>query len=166
MLDPVEVVAWIRAVNPTVTQRAESGTRRALFAIYHMCHSEGRIDFVVWLFTALESLLSTKVGENFSGMVRRASLVLGLDKSETKHLSTRLRKLYDLRSSFVHGGYAVAHPLHYEAIDRRLDKDYAEVLELSKYGFSVLAAILQAMVMNKRLSLAFEERIVESGNAA
>src|SRR6218665_1735825 len=33
MLDPVEVVAWIRAVNPTVTQRAESGTQRALFAI-------------------------------------------------------------------------------------------------------------------------------------
>lgn len=165
-IEPAEVVAWMMAVNPTVTQRAESGTQRALFAIYHMCHSDGHIDFVVWLFTALESLLSTKVGENFSGMVRRASLVLGFDQANQKKLSSRLRKLYDLRSSFVHGGYAVAHPLHYETIDPRLDKDYAEVLELSAYGFAVLAAILQTMIVGKRLSLAFEERIVESDSAA
>lgn len=161
-IEPAEVAAWIKAVNPTVTQRAESGTQRALFALYHMCHSDGHIDFVVWLFTALESLLSTKVGENFSGMVRRASMVLGLDQANQKRLSSRLRKLYDLRSSFVHGGYAVAHPLHYETIDPRLDKDYGEVLELSIFGFGVLAAILQAMITGKRLSLAFEERIAES----
>lgn len=156
----------MHAVNPTVTQRAESGTQRALFAIYHMCHSDGHIDFVVWLFTALESLLNTKVGENFSGMVRRATLVLGLDKVEQKRLSNRLRKLYDLRSSFVHGGYAVAHPLHYESIDPRLDKDYTEVVELSAYGFFVLAAILQAMILGKRHSLAFEEHIVDGAGAA
>lgn len=160
-ISPERVAAWVQAVNPTITQRAESGTQRALFAIYHMCHSDGHIDFVVWLFTALESLLSTKVGENFSGMVRRASMVLGLDKTEQKHLSSRMRKLYDLRSSFVHGGYAVAHPLHYETIDPRLDKDYAEVLKLSTYGFAVLAGILQAMILRNCHSLAFEERLVE-----
>lgn len=165
MIEPAEVAAWIRAVNPTVTQRAESGTQRALFAIYHMCHSDGHIDFVIWLFTALESLLSTKVGENFSGMVRRASMVLGLDQANQKRLSSRLRKLYDLRSSFVHGGYAVAHPLHHETIDPRLDRDYGEVLALSIFGFAVLAAILQTMIVDKRLSLAFEERIVDSNRA-
>jgi hypothetical protein len=166
MIEPSEVAAWIKAVNPIVTQRAESGTQRALFAIYHMCHSDGHIDFVIWLFTALESLLSTKVGENFSGMVRRASLVLGLDQANQKKLSSRLRKLYDLRSSFVHGGYAVAHPLHHEGIDPRLDKDYWEVLTLSTFGFGVLAAILQTMIVGKRLSLVFEERLVDSGSVA
>lgn len=165
-LDPTDVVSWVQAVNPTVTQRAETGTQRALFALYHMCHSDGHIDFVVWLFTALESLLSTRVGENFSGMVRRASLVLGLDPAEQKHLSRELRKLYDLRSAFVHGGYAVAHPLHYESIDPRLDKDYSEVVELSMYGFTVLAAILQAMIASKRHSLTFEERLVGGSSAA
>lgn len=166
MIEPAEVASWMKAVNPSVTQRADSGTQRALFAIYHMCHSDGHIDFVVWLFTALESLLSTKVGENFSGMVRRASMVLGLDHADRKRLSSRLRKLYDLRSSFVHGGYAVAHPLHYETIDRRLDSDYMEILELSTYGFAVLAAILQAMIVGKRASLVFEERIVDGLSSA
>jgi len=166
MIEPAEVAAWIKAVNPTVTQRAESGTQRALFAIYHMCQSDGRIDFVIWLFTALESLLNTKVGENFSGLVRRASMVLGLDQASQKRLSSRLRKLYDLRSSFVHGGYAVAHPLHHETIDPRLDKDFGEVLELSNFGFAVLAAILQKMIVSKRLSLVFEERIVDSDSVA
>lgn len=165
-LDPAAVVSWVHVVNPTVTQRAESGTQRALFAMYHMCHSDGHIDFVVWLFTALESLLSTRVGENFSGMVRRASLVLGLDTAEHKKLSRELRKLYDLRSAFVHGGYAVAHPLHYESIDPRLDKDYAEVIQLSTYGFSLLAAILQAMIVSNRHSLTFEERLVGVTSAA
>jgi Apea-like HEPN len=165
-IDPAIVVAWVRAVNPTVTQRAETGTQRALFAIYHMCRNDGHIDFVVWLFTALESLLSTKVGENFSGMARRASLVLGLDKTGQKRLSNRLRELYNLRSSFVHGGYAVAHPLHHESIDPRLDEDYGKVIQLSTYGFGILMAILQAMILANRQLLEFEERIVERGGAA
>lgn len=164
-LDPADVVAWIHAINPTVTQRAETSTQRALFAVYHMCQSDGHIDFVVWLFTALESLLSTKVGENFSGMVRRASLVLGLDPVEQKRLSRELRKLYDLRSSFVHGGYPVAHPLHHESIDPRIDKDYSQVLQLSTYGFSVLVAILQIMIATKRHSLEFEERLIGDNSA-
>ena len=165
-LGPADVVSWVHAVNPIVTQRAETGTQRALFAMYHMCQSDGHIDFVVWLFTALESLLSTRVGENFSGMVRRASIVLGLDAAEQKRLSRELRKLYELRSAFVHGGYAVAHPLHYETIDPRLDKDYAEVVQLSTYGFSVLAAILQAMIAGKRHSLTFEERLISGDGSA
>jgi hypothetical protein len=166
VLDPVDVGRWIREVNPTVTQRAESGTQRALFAIYHMCHSDGRIDFVVWLFTALESLLSTRVGENFGGIVRRAALVLRLDGTAQKLLARQLRKLYDLRSAFVHGGYPVSHPLHYETIDPRLDGDYAEVLRASAYGFSLLAAILQAMIATKRHTLRFEERLDDDCGAA
>ena len=125
-----------------------------------MCRSDGHIDFVVWLFTALESLLSTRVGENLDGKVLRASLVLACNEAEQNRLSRSLRKLYELRSAFVHGGYAVAHPLHYEPIEPRLDKDCSEIIRLSKYGFSVLVAILQAMIVGGRQNLSFEERLV------
>ncbi len=164
-IDPATVLSWIRNVNPAVTQRAESGTQRALFAMYHMCRSDGHIDFVIWLFTALESILSTRVGESFNGMVRRASLILGFDTADQKKLSRNLRKLYDLRSSFVHGGYAVAHPLHHESIDPRIDKDYSDVLQHSIYGFSLLAAILQSMIVKNQHILIFEERLVTNTRA-
>jgi Apea-like HEPN len=164
LIDVNDVVSWVQTANPTVTQRAETNIQRALFSVLHVCHSDGQIEFVVWLFTALESLLNTKVGENFSGMVRRASIVLKLDDRERKRLSSRLRKLYDLRSSFVHGGYPVAHPMHVETIDRRLDKDFSNILELSQYGFNLLGAILQVMVREKRLELNFEERLASEAN--
>jgi len=153
-------IAWFHAVNPRVTQKAENGTQRALFALYELCRSDGQIDFVLWLFNALESLLATRVGENFSAVVRRASLLLQFDHKETTTLSKRLRKLYDLRSAFVHGGYEIAHPLHREPIDKRLDADYSKLLELGTYGFSVLAALLQAMVERNIQELCFEERLV------
>lgn len=158
-------IAWFHAVNPHVTQKAENGTQRALYALYELCRSDGQIDFVLWLFNALESLLSTRVGENFSGVVRRASLLLRLDHKETANLGKRLRKLYELRSAFVHGGYEIAHPLHVEPIDERLNDDYGKLLELGIYGFSVLAALLQAMVERNIQELRFEERLVPPNDA-
>lgn len=153
-------IDWFHAVNPHVTQKAENNTQRALFALYELCRSDGQIDFVLWLFNALESLLATRVGENFSGVVRRASLLLELDHKGTEYLNKRLRKLYNLRSAFVHGGYEIAHPLHREPIDERLDDDSSELLELGIYGFSVLASLLQAMVERNIKELRFEERLV------
>lgn len=157
-------IAWFRSVNPHVTQRAENSTQRALYALYELCRSDGQVDFVLWLFHALESLLTTRVGENFSGMVRRASLLLRLDSKETAYLGKRLRKLYDLRSAFVHGGYEIPHPLHREPIDKRLDDDYMTLLQLGIYGFSVLASLLQAMVERNIAEPRFEERLVLSSD--
>jgi hypothetical protein len=164
LLSPETAAQWFSAVNPRVTQKAENGTQRALFALYHLCKNDGHIDFVMWLFNALESLLSTRVGENFSGLVRRAALVLELSAAETAAMSKRLRKLYDLRSAFVHGGYDVAHPIHSEPIDERLNEHYGNVLQLSKYGFFLLASLLQRMTEKNLTMLVFEEKLAAVGN--
>jgi len=161
LLNPAIAAKWFFEVNPHVTQQAENGTQRALFALFHLCKNDGHIDFVMWLFSALESLLATRVGENFSGLIRRAALVLELNSTETSAMSKRMRKLYDLRSAFVHGGFDIAHPIHSESIDWRLDKQYGNVLECSKYGFFLLTAILQKMIETQRKELVFEERLVE-----
>lgn len=160
ILPVTSAIAWFRAVNPRVTQKAESSTQRALFSLYHLCRSDGQVDFILWLFNGLESLLSTRVGENFSGLVRRASLLLQLTDREAAELSKRLRKLYDVRSSFVHGGYEVAHPMHVEPVDERLNEDYQALLQLGIYGFSVLSALLQAMIEKGMSEARFGEQLV------
>jgi len=160
MLNPEAVARWFSAVNPDVTQKADNATQRAIFALYHLCKSDGHIDFVLWLFNALETLLSTRVGENFTGLVRRVALVLELNAAESKAMSKRLRKLYDLRSAFVHGGYDVPHPIHSEPIDERISEQYENVLQLSTYGFILFASLLQRMIETNRTVFVFEENLV------
>lgn len=155
-----EVIDWFRKVNPAVTQKAENSTQRAIYALYQICRSEGDISIILWLFNALESLLGTRVGENFSGLTRRAAILLELDEKEKRLLSKKLRELYDLRSAFVHGGYEVTHPLHSESIDPRLDDDYLRIIRLSSYGFGVLGALLQSMILRKIPIAVFEEKLV------
>ncbi|MBT9492623.1 MAG: hypothetical protein IV107_09795 [Paucibacter sp.] len=165
LIDPEIVDQWFKSVNPRITQKAENSTQRAIFALFHLCKSDGHVDFILWIFNALEALLSTRVGENFSGLVRRASLVLELNPKQTAELSKRMRKLYDLRSSFVHGGYDVPHPIHSETIDRRLDDHYSNEVALGKYGFFVLVSLFQRMIEKNLASLLFEEKLMVAQNA-
>jgi hypothetical protein len=159
-LDLDQTIDWFEQVNPHVTQKAENSTQKALYATYQLCRSNGQIDFVLWLFNALEALLSTKVGENLSGIIRRTNALLDLNEKQRSHLQKTLRKLYDLRSSFVHGGYEAPHPLHREPIDRRLDDNYMKMLTLSMEGFAILGSLFQALIEKKIPIVAFEERVV------
>ncbi|GGI53878.1 HEPN domain-containing protein [Oxalicibacterium solurbis] len=164
ILDLDQTIDWFSKVNPHVTQKAENNTQKALYATYQLCQSNGQIDFVLWLFNALESLLSTKVGENFSGIVRRTNSLLELGEKQKNHCQKILRKLYDLRSSFVHGGYEAPHPLHNEPIDPRLNDDYMKMLLLSIEGFAILGALLQALIEKQIPFVAFEERVIATHN--
>jgi hypothetical protein len=165
LLGVEETAAWVFRVNPSVTQKADTSTQRALFALYQLCKVESSIDAVLWTFHALESLLSTRVGENFSGLVRRASLVLQLSPKQSAQVSKNLRKLYDLRSAFIHGGLDTPHPMQYETIDPRLDDQYEKFREPVRHGFYLLAALLQRMIDDGRENLLFEEKLVRVPDA-
>jgi len=54
--------------------------------------------------------------------------------------------MYDYRSSFVHGGLQVIHPMHNEQIDNRIDDQYSKIVELSLYGTRLLLASLQRYI--------------------
>ncbi|MFM0434412.1 hypothetical protein PQQ75_35795 [Paraburkholderia aspalathi] len=158
---PRELVCkWFKALNIGYKQRAETGIERALYVLLHMARDDARIDSATWLFHGLEALVSTKVGENISGLVRRIGAILELDVSAQKRLNKRLRELYDWRSSFVHGGYAVPHPAASEAMDRRLDDHLMELHELRKFGASLLIATLQALIRKQIVELRFDEQLV------
>lgn len=160
-----QVSDWYSALEIGPKQKADSSIERAVFALYHLCRLDGQIDSLLWLFHGLEALLSTKVGENLSGMIRRISLLLNLDLKQQSQLNKKLRELYDLRSSFVHGGYGVPHPMRSEVVDRRLDDDYSKLIEANEFGFAVLCALLQSLAEKGIVSVAFEERLAATVKA-
>jgi hypothetical protein len=155
-----DVCEWFKALDIGYKQRAETGIEKALYVLLHLAKGDARIDSITWIFHGLEALVSTRVGESVSGMVRRLGVVLELDAREQKLLNQRLRKLYDLRSSFVHGGYAVPHPVNSEVIDRSLDGHMSDLYELTQFGAALLIATLQSLIKKRIVKLGFEESIV------
>lgn len=155
---PIEDVReWFEAINIGYKQRASTGIEKALYVLLHMAKDETRIDSVIWIFNGLEALVSTRVGESVSGLVRRLGMILELDLPTQKKLNKELRSLYDLRSSFVHGGYAVPHPIHSEVIDRGLDDDALRLYQLHQFGASLLVSTIQALIKKRIVGLQFDD---------
>lgn len=162
-LDLASVITWYDRVRVGVNQIPNTPIERALFALFHLARLDGDVVSVIWLFYALESLLQTKVGENFASIVRRSALLLELSTSQTSAIKKRLRELYDLRSAIVHGGFEVIHPLNDEMLDGRVEKTFSSVLKTIDFGFCLLVSVLQKMVTKGWFQLHFDE--VVAGHA-
>jgi len=115
---------------------------------------------VMWAAHGLEALCDTRVGESFSGMVRRLSLLLELSDSDAAVLKKELRKFYDLRSSFVHGGLGVIHPVADELMDPQVMLTTTRLLQSSDFAVCVLVASLQSLIRKSCTSYAFVEQLV------
>lgn len=145
-IDPQTVSAWYSHVRSGFGQVPETPVERAMFAMLHVCRSSGRPEDIVWLFYAFESLFQTRVGENYSTLVERISLLLGPNSEQEKYLRKNLRAMYDFRSSFVHGGLQVIHPMHQESMDERVDNHYSTIVKHSEYGIKLLVACFHRYV--------------------
>ncbi len=99
------VISWFDAVRQGVSQIPQNPMERVLFALLHMSKTNLSPMTVIWLFYAFESSLQTRVGENFSSIVRRLCLLLEADKQQSELLKRKMRALYDIRSAIVHGGF-------------------------------------------------------------
>ncbi|MCP4616272.1 MAG: hypothetical protein GY844_07525, partial [Bradyrhizobium sp.] len=61
-------VRWFDAVRPNAHQIPQNAMEKVLFALLHLATLDVDPMRVIWLFYALESLLETKAGENFSAL--------------------------------------------------------------------------------------------------
>ena len=147
-LPVITVAEWFYKVRPGFNQIPETPIERAFFALLHICGSNGRSEDIVWLFYAMESLFETRAGENFAALFERTCLVLNPPEEVRSRLKKELRKMYDYRSAFVHGGLKVIHPHHREVMDKRVDQQYDDIVVLSLRWTHILVACLQKMAEN------------------
>jgi hypothetical protein len=150
-----QVEIWYSSIRSGVSQVPENSVERAIFAMLYICRSDGRAEDIIWLFYAFESLLQTRAGENFSALVDRFRFILQPEKKQESQMKKRLREMYDYRSSFVHGGLKVIHPLHNEQIDFRIDDSYTAIVNLTEYGIQLLLACIQHYIKNDWVDVQF-----------
>lgn len=157
-----QVVGWYRKVRSTSSQIPASRTEKVLFALLHICRTDISLNTVIWLFYALEALLDTNPGENRRTLVARSALILSPTPHQRKYLKKNLHSLYELRSSFVHGGREVAHPMHNEALDNRVEAGYTEMARSIEFGFAVLLTCLQELIGRQWHEAHFKETVTGS----
>lgn len=153
------VIDWYRRTRVDTSQVPNNRMEKVPFALMHLAREEVSVNTVVWLFYALETFFDTRPGDNFRALVNRIGLWLSPNDHQRGLLKRNLRELYELRSSFVHGGRDVIHPLHNEAADQRVEKQYQELMETTEFGFAVLLASVQEAVLRGWTALTFTETV-------
>ena len=152
---------WLQQIRSGLAQVPNNQMEKVLFALWHICAaSDISPPTVVWLFYALETLFDTQPGENLRALQRRISAMLSATEKDLKILKKELRVLYDLRSSFVHGGLEVIHPMHGTLLDPRADERYWRVAKPCEFGFSVLLRSLQEVIARKWYSVHYKEETI------
>lgn len=154
-----ETLLWYGNLNLGVRQKAQKPIEKALFSLLHICKTDGDISSVVWIFNALEAIFSTRVGEGFTNLISRIVFVLELTPKQESILKKSLRKLYDMRSALIHGGFEVYHPLRNEVLDKSMDSQFLEVYNNLQFGVSVIIACLQKMITNNSYGLTIKESV-------
>jgi hypothetical protein len=155
-----QVILWFSKVRSNASQVPQNPMERVLFALLHIAKIDMSPMIVIWLFFAFESLFQTRIGENFSSLVKRLSLLLGSNQQEASLLKKRMRELYDLRSAIVHGGFEVAHPMHAESLDDRLTSNFTKLNDIADFGFAVLLCCIQRTIERGWRFPIFQEGII------
>ena len=154
-----DVLSWYKNLDLGVIQVGDSKAARAVFALFHICKSEMDITSIIWMFHAYEAIYVTKFGESVAGLVSRMMLLLDLPISQQKILTKTMRKLYDQRSSFVHGGYRVHHPLSSEQLDPRLNGSRMDTYDLCQVGFNLAVLSIQKLIEKGWFGMRVVERV-------
>jgi hypothetical protein len=148
VMDLKKVIIWFDAVRDGPSQVPRNRMEKVLFALLHISKIEVSPMVVIWIFYAFESLLETRVGENFSVIVSRLSLLLEASKEQSDLLRKKMRKLYEIRSAIVHGGFDVIHTMHDETLDGRVQDSFNRLIEATEFGYAILLVSLQKIIEN------------------
>ncbi len=160
ILELDKVAQWYRTVRNGINQIPENRAQKVLFALMHICKADAPLDTIIWLFYALETLFDTQPGENRRALTNRIGLILSPNDKQRSYLKDELRKLYDIRSGFAHGGREIAHPMNNEQLDKRVEGKFRELMYASEFGFAVLLTSVQSVIERGCAELSFKETLV------
>ncbi len=152
---------WLQSLNPGMQQIAQTRVEKALFAMLYVSKDDdlnpGRL---IWLAHALEALFDTPELGISKALKSRIFLVLGKPASHSKKIKGAIDSFYKLRSSFVHGGLDIAHPLGNPALHQEIDKFENRILKEANLAISIIWATLQLFVHNNWKEIEFSESFV------
>ncbi|MDG9922749.1 MULTISPECIES: HEPN domain-containing protein [unclassified Pseudomonas] len=151
---------WYESLNLSVKQKSDSNLESAIFALLHICKSNMDVTSIVWMFHALEAIYKARVGENFTNLICRMAFLFGFNSKQENFLKKELRKIYDLRSSFVHGGYKIYHPMENEQLDPRVSEHRYKEYEACQVGFDLVVLSLQRLIEMGWVGIELREEIL------
>ena len=145
-IDLHKVMMWYFNVRSGVSQIPKNKMEKALFSLWHLSETMDNPAAIIWIFYGLETFFDTKPGENRRTLIERIDLLLQPNDQERKLLQTKMKALYDLRSSFVHGGMEVVHPMHDESVDDAVNVKWRKISQACEFGFRLLLCSIQQTI--------------------
>ncbi len=153
-----QVVQWFDSLDLGTRQIAASRMERSLFALLHLCHLDGaEPSDLVWLAHILEALYDTPKETITKSLQDRVCAVLSIPEEKKKPIRKQLRDFYDARSKFVHGEFAVTHPLSNDFLDEEAHKLQGFILGTTDFGAAVCIATLQKHIVDNWREINFRE---------
>ena len=149
---------WLQALNPNIQQVAQTKVERALFAM--LCvgkESSLNPNRLMWLAHALEALFDTPDLGISKALKDRIFLVLGKPVTHSKKIRQSIDSFYHLRSNFVHGELAIAHPLGNPSLHEEIAGLEARIMEETDLAISIIWATLQLFVRKNWREIEFNE---------
>jgi len=154
-----DVMQWLLSVAPRFQMVPTNPAAKCLFALLYLTKSDFGPASSAWVFNALEALFSCKPGENFGRLTERAAILLELRAQEVNIMKKKLRTIYEIRSSFVHGGMRVVHPMRDDGLDSDVHEDYWSNAFTFEFGSYVALASLQSLIRRRWLFPMYEEKL-------
>ena len=151
---------WYWKIEKNMSLVASDAIQKTIYSLLHICRMDADISMVPWIFHALEAIYGTNAGRGFNDLSSKINFLLEIEERERKKLKKQLRELNNLRSSFVHGGYRVSHPL--------ADEISSDIFELTEFGVTLIICSLQKLMSNNWFGLRTEEKYlgISEGNRA
>jgi len=159
-------VEWFDSLEIGTQQVATGRVAKALFSVLHLARMDTtEPTAVIWLAQCLESLFDVPSALSVKFLAARVQALLGAPR-RSKWFTSELRKFYEARNSFAHGGAAVIHPMYNDGLDGRVDYICQKWMDPADFAGSIVVSALQAYVRARSAEVLWEERPIFRGAGA
>jgi len=155
-----KVINWVRSLKIGDVEFAKSKIERSIYALIHASnHPANELSTIMWIAYALEALYEIPVGRSFTVLFNLISEFLSIPETKNKKIKSQLRKFYDERHKFAHGGSPIVHPIEDYDLDSEAGKYTYKIQMLNAFGFSIALSTIQKCIVESLSGLEFIEGI-------
>jgi hypothetical protein len=152
-----QVWDWLSTLRGIRRLTAESPAERALFCLLHIAANIGvGPEDLIWLAHGLEAIYGGP-SPPLEILRGRVAGFLKLPEDSLSMLKKGLRRFYDLRNAFSHGGFRIPHIISNELLDPEIEKQREEIIESCDLVRRLVVSTLQEFARADLRCLRFQE---------